>query len=353
MDFGVAVATSTESWKAVKRAEQLGFSHAWFYDTQLLSADVFVGMTQAAMNTERIRLGTGVLIPSNRIEPVTANALASLNKIAPGRIDFGVGTGFTGRRTMGLGAISLNRLERYVERVQGLLRGETISWDFEGVPRPIRFLNPDLGLINLDDPIPLHVSAFGPKARRLTAKLGAGWLNFGANVNRAAKELNDMRGAWRDAGRTDALYSTQFALGCVLKPREPADSPRAIAQAGPLVAVLFHNLVETTSAGAMASVLPEPVNAALEQYRKIYKAYEPADARYLSNHRGHLMFVKPEERSLLTAPLIEAYSLTGTADALVERLRVLKSAGYSQFTIQIVEGHEGALDDWAQIFERV
>lgn len=353
MDFGVAVATSTESWKAVKRAEALGLSHAWFYDTQLLNPDVFIGMTQAAMNTERIRLGTGVLIPSNRIEPVTANALATLNKIAPGRIDFGVGTGFTGRRTMGLGAISLARLESYVNRVQGLLRGETVTWDFEGIPRAIRFLNPDFGLINLDDPIPLHVSAFGPRARQLTAKLGAGWLNFGADVNRAVKELGEMRDAWREAERSEPLYSTQFALGCVLEPGEAADSPRAIAQAGPLVSVLFHNLVETTSAGAMASVLPAPVNAALERYRSIYKAYEPADARYLSNHRGHLMFVRPEERELLTAALIENFSLTGTADVLVERLRTLKEAGYSQFTIQVVEGQGDALEDWADVFERV
>src|SRR5262249_45928334 len=151
MEFGIALATSTESWKAVKRAEALGFSHAWFYDTQLLNPDVFIGMTQAAMNTQRIRLGTGVLIPSNRIEPVTANALATLNKIAPGRIDFGVGTGFTGRRTMGLGAIPLARMETYIERVLALLRGETITWDFEGETRQIRFLNPDFGLINLSD----------------------------------------------------------------------------------------------------------------------------------------------------------------------------------------------------------
>jgi alkanesulfonate monooxygenase SsuD/methylene tetrahydromethanopterin reductase-like flavin-dependent oxidoreductase (luciferase family) len=353
MDFGIAVATSTQSWRAVKRAEELGFSHAWFYDTQLLNPDVFIGMTQAAMNTQRIRLGTGVLIPSNRIEPVTANALATLNAIAPGRIDFGVGTGFTGRRTMGLGAISLARLESYVNRVQGLLRGETVSWDFEGIPRAIRFLNPDFGLINLDDPIPLHVSAFGPRARQLTAKLGAGWLNFGADVNRAVKELAEMRDAWREAGRDEPLYSTQFALGCVLRAGEAADSPRAIAQAGPLVAVLFHNLVETTSAGAMAAVLPAPVNAALEKYRGIYKSYEPADARYLQNHRGHLMFVRPEERELLSAELIEGFSLTGTADVLVERLRTLEAAGYSQFTIQVVEGQEDALEDWAAVFERV
>ena len=121
MDFGIQLATSSHSWKVVKRAEELGFTHAWFYDTQLLNADVFVAMAAAAMQTSRIRLCTGVLIPSNRIAPVAASALASLNALAPGRIHFGVGTGFTARRTMGLRAITLERLGEYVRVVQGLL----------------------------------------------------------------------------------------------------------------------------------------------------------------------------------------------------------------------------------------
>ena len=107
MEFAIAMANAADAWKLVQRAEDMGFSNAWFYDTQMLSADCFVAMGAAAVKTERIRLGTGVLIPTNRIAPVTANALASLNQLAPGRIDFGVGTGFTGRRAMGLGAIKL------------------------------------------------------------------------------------------------------------------------------------------------------------------------------------------------------------------------------------------------------
>ena len=84
MDFGIALAPAADSWKTVQRAEQLGFSHAWLYDTQLLCADVFVAMAVAAANTERITIGPGVLVPSNRIAPVAANALASLSKLAPG-----------------------------------------------------------------------------------------------------------------------------------------------------------------------------------------------------------------------------------------------------------------------------
>src|ERR1700757_3330632 len=148
MDFGIGIATSSDAWKLAQRAEELGFTHAWFYDTQMITADCFVAMGAAAMKTSRIRLGTGVLVPSNRIAAVTANAFASLNKLAPGRIDFGVGTGFTGRRTMGLSAIKLADMERYVGEVVALLHGETVETEIEGKRRLIRLLNPELGLIN-------------------------------------------------------------------------------------------------------------------------------------------------------------------------------------------------------------
>src|SRR3954452_19538786 len=132
MDFGIGIATSHDSWKLAQRAEELGFTHAWFFDTQMITADCFVAMGAAAVKTSRIRLGTGVLIPSNRIAPVTANAFASLNQLAPGRIDFGVGTGFTGRRTMGLGAMKLADMEEYIRVVMALLDGETPEFDIEG-----------------------------------------------------------------------------------------------------------------------------------------------------------------------------------------------------------------------------
>ena len=39
------------------------------YDTQMLSADCFVAMGAAAVKTSRIRLGTGVLVPSIASRP--------------------------------------------------------------------------------------------------------------------------------------------------------------------------------------------------------------------------------------------------------------------------------------------
>ena len=207
MQFAIAIPTDADSWRVVRRAEELGFARAWFYDTQMLSADPFVAMAAAAMKTTKIRLGTGVLIPSNRLAPVTANAFASLNKLAPGRIDFGVGTGFTGRRAMGLGAVKLADMEEYVRVVMALLRGETVEAEIEKKRRLIRLLNPKLGLIKTRDPIPLWVAASGPRARALTAKLGAGWIATAGDVEgaltrdgRHAGALAGRRASGRDPG---------------------------------------------------------------------------------------------------------------------------------------------------------
>ena len=217
MQFGIAIPTTADSWRLVRRAEELGFTNAWFFDTQMLSADPFVAMAAAAMKTTRIKLGTGVLIPSNRIAPVAATAFASLNKLAPGRIVFGVSTGFTGRRTMGLGAVKLADMEEYIRVIQALWRGETVDYAIEGKTRPIRLLNPELGLINIDDPMPLFIAASGPRARALTAKLGAGWIDNVADAERGAATLEQMRAAWSQAGRAPHdLTAVAWIGGAVL-----------------------------------------------------------------------------------------------------------------------------------------
>lgn len=351
MDFGIALPTAADSWKLVQRAEELGFTHAWFYDTQMLSADCFVAMGAAAVHTKRIRLGTGVLVPSNRIAPVTANALASLNALAPGRIDFGVGTGFTARRAMGFGAMKIKAMETYIAQVYGLLRGDIVDFEMEGERRKIRFLNPELDLFNTRDPIPLHLSAFGPRTRALTARLAAGWIDFVGNIATGIKEVEAMREAWRAAGRADAdLCATAFALGCVLADGEPADSPRAMAQAGPRAAVMLHRAADEALSGLAPGVsMPSKGRAEIDGYIALAHTFEPKDAPYLRNHRGHLMFVKPEEKPFVTADLIRATSFTATEAEIKARIEALRGAGYTQFTIQIVPGQESAIADWARI----
>lgn len=350
MEFGIAMPTDAESWRLAERAEALGFRSAWFYDTQMLSADCFVAMGAAAMKTRRIRLGTGVLIPSNRIAAVTANAFATLNKLAPGRVDVGLGTGFTGRRAMGLGAMSLKDFSEYIRVMLALLREETVETDIEGSRRKIRLLNPDLGLIDTRTPMRLHLAAAGPRARALTARLGAGWINFFSDVPAAVAMLGEMRQAWEAAGQATPLEATAFVLGCVLEDGEPYDSERAVAQAGPRAAVLLHRAADEVLSGLPnISPVPESCRAAVEGYVALAKTFEPKDAPWLENHRGHLMFVKDSEKPFVTGEMIRISSFTATEAELKRRIGDLRDAGYTEFTVQIVPGQEQAIEDWGRI----
>lgn len=355
MKYSVAFASEVDSWKWVKKAEDLGFHAAWFYDTQLLNPDVFICMALAAHETSRIRLGTGVLVPSNRIEPVTANAFASLSKLAPGRIDFGVGTGFTARRTMGLGAISLAKTKLYIERVRDLLAGQMVDWNFESLDRKIQFLNPDLGLIDIESDVPIWLSAFGPKAKALAAELNAGWLNFGAQG--AQGSLQEMQTAWEHAGRQESdLQSNLFFLGAVLNDNnqesDKGNDAKLMAEAAPLTAVMFHNMADDVGAMGGQNLPQGPLSNLMGEYLSVYEKYEPADAKYIQNHRGHLMFVRPEEKHI-TPELVRATTMSGSHEELVLRMRELKDWGYDQVTIQLVHGHEEAIEEWAEVFKAI
>src|SRR5262249_37854162 len=129
---------------------------------------------------------------------------------------------------MGLRAITLARLGEYVRVVHGVLKGETVEWSAEGRPHKIRFLNPELELINLHDPIPVHISAFGPRGRSLTAKLGAHWITAMRGAQPAIAALAEIQKAWQEAGRDlKALYSTAFGGGsCWLRASRPTARAR-------------------------------------------------------------------------------------------------------------------------------
>ena len=89
MDIGIAFPSYIDAWREVQAAEEAGFTHAWFFDSQLIYSDVYATMALAAQHTSQIQLGTLVAIPTNRIAPVTASAIATINKVGPG--DFGYG----------------------------------------------------------------------------------------------------------------------------------------------------------------------------------------------------------------------------------------------------------------------
>jgi 5,10-methylenetetrahydromethanopterin reductase len=252
---------------------------------------------------------------------------------------------------MGLGAVKLADMEEYIRVIQALWHGETVDFTAEGKTRAIRLLNPELGLINIADPIPLFIAASGPRARALTAKLGAGWIDNVADVERGAATLEQMRTAWAQAGHAPAdLTSVAWIGGAVLDEGEPADGPRAMAISGPRASMLLHRAADTALAGYPAPVAMRPEFAEqVEAYVAHARTFEPANAYYLANHRGHLMVVRPDERPHITAEMIRRTSFTGTEREIKDKVAGLEAAGFDQVVVSIPPGQEPMIEDWGRI----
>ena len=163
MDFGVTFPARVGDFELVALAERLGYRQAWFYDSQMIYSDVYATMALAAHKTSTIRLGTGVAVPTTRMAPTIAHSIATVNQLAPGRVELGVGTGNTARLTMGLRPISLTRMKKEVRLIQTLLAGETGTLREEGEEHAVRFLHPHRSYINLKDPVTVSISALGPQ----------------------------------------------------------------------------------------------------------------------------------------------------------------------------------------------
>lgn len=347
MEFGISYPARPDAWKDLVVAEDHGFTQAWFYDSQMLYSDVYVCMAMAAERTKRIKLATGVAIPSNRIEPVTAHSIATINLLAPGRTVLGVGTGFTGRNTMGLPPVPLGRLREYVEMVRKLLRGEEVLYREGERERWIRFLHQDRGYINLKDPIPIHLAADGAKALELAGEIADGWMTVMADAPRFRQKFDAVKRGAARAGRSVAnLPTTVLTTGCVLRDGESITSPRVIERVGPFAVVMLHALWEQSAVGAG---LQGPLLKLWERYRDEYvaKIKTPADRRYLEMHEGHLIYMRPGEEKYIDENLVRT-TLTGRGEEIIARLKALEAEGLKQVAIQVVNNGREMIEEFSR-----
>jgi 5,10-methylenetetrahydromethanopterin reductase len=123
--------------------------------------------------------------------------------------------------------------------------------------------------------------------------------------------------------------------------------------------MVLHDAMEAQNYGSLlgeftGSGAPDPgLEQIFREYRALYESYTPTDARYLTLHKGHLMFVRPEEGRFVTADLIRTLTSSGTAPELRDRIRRLKEAGYDEVVVQVTPGCEVMIDEWARVFEIV
>lgn len=190
--------------EAARKAEQAGYDSVWAGDSLLARprGEPLILLAGVAGATSRVALGTAVLLPLLRHPLSLAHGLATLDRIAKGRLIVGVGPGAelpgTHAELAALNVPSDRRVGSMlsaVERMRRLWRHDEPG--LELLPRPLRPGGPALWL-----------GGSGPRMLRLAGELFDGWLPFSPTADEYASGLRAVREAAERAGRDPATVAT-------------------------------------------------------------------------------------------------------------------------------------------------
>jgi 5,10-methylenetetrahydromethanopterin reductase len=334
VDFGLGLMGYEGSWDDARFAEEHGFSTIGFVDSPLLAGDPFVCLGLAAQATSTARVGTFLAIPGLRSAPTAAAAIATVNKLAPGRTFLGLGTGFTGRAVFGMPRLPAAQVRDYALECRGLLDGGEVAHTWGTRTRPIRLRQLEGRYIDTESYIPVYVGGDGPKALAAVGAAGDGWVvtlqysNVMANSDEVfGGSLAAVRASAEAAGRDLGDPYTMWSICvCVLEEGESAVSERALEHAGPGAMMPFHAYADDPS---IRPYLPPAIQDRLEIYeREVLGRFDvPDDRRHQETHRGHLSHLLDGEAQVLTEDLMRSTMLVGTAQEIADVLVRLEALG--------------------------
>ncbi len=328
MDIGICTPSHVGDIDYVVRAEQLGYSHAWLADSQMIWSDCYAALALAADRTSRIKLGTGVAITGTRPASVNAAGIATINALAPGRTFFGVGAGNTAMRIMGLPPHRIAQFDKYLDELKPLLKGEEAMMRHGDREIPIRHVMPDKGFVNFEDPIPLYVSGFAPRSLALAGKHGDGAVLATIRSPAAMESIWGMLEADAPANFSrDDFYVTAMTAIIVREKDESVDSPRIRHECGAMVMASIHYAYEQWR--NFGHQPPNAMAGIWDDYTSLLDEF-PEERRHQRIHLGHNCWVQPEEEKFVTADMIRATCMVGTQDELIGQLRSLEGAGLNQ-----------------------
>jgi probable F420-dependent oxidoreductase len=227
--------------EVAKLAERLGYDSLWTGEHVVLPSprvepspmepeeailDPLVALAYVAAHTERILLGTGVILLPQRNPLVLAKQVASLDVLSGGRLILGIGVAYLEPEMTAIGVPMEGRGTRsdeYLAAMRSLWEDEAPAFhgkyvDFEGVdahPRPVQ------------RPLPVVVGGRSERAFLRAARHADGWYGFLIGLRAMAEYREGLRAAIERTGRTEPLH-----ISVSPSRRMDAETVRAYAELG-------------------------------------------------------------------------------------------------------------------------
>lgn len=280
--YGVAIqaATAREAVAQIAQAEAAGVQAAWATMGGAGGVDMIPVYAAAAVQTERILLGTAIVHTWPRHPIVLAQEAMAIEQLAPGRFRLGIGptSAVLTRRMYGLDYRKpLTNLREYLVSIRALLHEGSV--DFEGEHVIVR------GQLRTPAPVPVMASALRPKSYELCGELSDGAISW----------MNPLR------------YLVEVALPALERGAERASRP-----APPLVA---HVPIAVTEDRATARAL---ARTQLAMYARV------------PNYQGMFAAAGYEVTEGYTDALLDDLVVSGTAEEVAAGLRRWRAAGMSE-----------------------
>ena len=287
--------------ETVQMAEELGYSHVWVGDSQVIWREAYVNLGAAAVATSRVTLGSGVTNPLTRHVTVTASALATLAELTSGRVVLGIGLGDSSVETVGGRPATLATLREYVQQVRALATGASVRMsdadvhiDWAGGAR-----------------VPVFIGASGPNLLRLAGEVADGAIILaGTAPEYLSAAMEVVREGGRAAGRDLAAEGFRFVCW----------TPCAISQDG----AAAREFVKAHVARVLKRPLPfDLLPEDQEVVERIYRDYEYYQHMVVGSQHGELV---PDH-------LVPRFAVAGTPEECREQVRALVGTGVHQLAI--------------------
>lgn len=283
-------------------AEELGYSHLWFGDSQNIWREAYTSMAASAVDTSRITIGTAVTNGVTRHRSVVASSWSTLHELAGGRVAAGFGVGDSALHTMGATPMKVAELEHLVGDLRTLWQG-----------REVRAPGGESGyrLAYLPEPVevPVYIAASGPRLLELAGRVADGViLLVGTDSDAVSSALAVLGEAAAEAGRS--LSDIDIVLWAPTAIDDDPDRARDRVRAHVSRTVLRPIRVD----------LSERELAAIEAIRKHYDYYD------------HMVPGSDHSR-LVIDELVDRFALAGSRAEVGDRLKHLEGLGVTQVGI--------------------
>lgn len=321
MDFGVVLQTDPPASRVIeltKMAEDLGFSHAWTFDSHVLWQEPYVIYSRMLAETSRMIVGPMVTNPGTRDWTVLASLFATLNEMYDGRTVCGMGRGDSALRYIGGQPKTLETMVESMRVIKELVSGGEVEFNGKSISIP---------WIEEGWDLPMWVAGYGPRALQAIGTHADGYILQLADPQVLEWTVGSVRQAAAEAGRDPNEVKI-----CVAAPAYVGDDlpyqREQLRWFGGMVGNHVADMVKRYGADT------DQVPSVLLDYIKGREGYD-------YDHHGRS---GNPSTDFVPDDIVDRFCVLGPASEHVAKLSVLRDIGVDQFAIYLMhDDQEGTL----------